>query len=230
MTCGIYSLVFTDYEPFYIGQSVNIEKRYKEHLYALNRRDSNKKLLNAFMLHGFPELFILEETEEENLDILELKYITKFNTAETGLNEWAGPVSVLRGEKHPNSKYTDERIKEVIKLLALDSILSFKVISEKTQVSIHTIESVSSGRNYSHLKNHLPIEYSILESRKGSRKSSASSAKGRGIFYPTILSPNGDEFNIENISKFALENNLNKSHLCGVLNGVRKSHKRWKLK
>lgn len=229
MCSGIYALVFNDCEKIYVGQSVNIDKRYKEHLYAFNRGDSNKKLLQAYKLYGKPELFLLEEANVD-LDTLELEYITKLNTVDNGLNEWCGPIKVLRGEKHPNSKYSDKQVLEVIDLLTSSNILSFAEISEKTGVSVYSVENISSGKVGAHLKSTIPEKYEILEARRGARVSAASSAKGRGITYPIILSPTGEEYNIENITKFAKEHGLNKSHVCGVLNRVRKSHKGWRLK
>jgi group I intron endonuclease len=230
MTAGIYALMFNEYDPFYIGQSVNIEKRFKEHLYALARGDSNGKLLYAYKNYGNPELIILEECDTAVLNDRELHYINALDTVTTGLNEWAGPVSVCRGQAHPNAKYTDLQILEVIKLLASEKFISFKDISAHTKVSISSIENVSCGKVGSHLKDIVPIEYSIMEAKKGNRVSFSSSAKGRGIVYPTILSPSGEEYNIENVTKFAKEHSLNLSHVCGVLHGVRKSHKGWKLK
>lgn len=229
MRSGIYALIFNDCDKLYVGQSINIDKRYKEHLYALTRGDCNKKLLEAFKAYGTPELFILEESAV-NLDELELQYISKLNTVDSGLNEWYGPVKVLRGQNHPNSKYSDTQILEVIYLLTCDIIIPFLEISVKTGVSRYTVENISSGKVGAHLKTSIPEKYKILEARRGSRISEASSAKGRGITYPIILSPSGEEYNIENITKFAKEHDLNKSHLCGVLNRVRKSHKGWRLK
>jgi len=229
MTSGIYALVFTNCDLIYIGQSINIEKRFKEHIYSFNRGDANKKLLEAYKTYNTPELFILEETCQD-LDSLELHYISKFDTVKNGLNEWAGPIKVLRGQAHPNSKYTNKQIEDIIILLSSDEILSFKEIAKIVNVPISTVQNVSSGKVGSHLKNSFPKEYTILENRRNNRISEASSARGRGISYPIILSPNGEEYNIENITKFAEKWGLNRSHLCGVLNGVRKSHKGWRLK
>lgn len=230
MTCGIYALVFDDYDPFYVGQSSNIEVRYAQHIYALARKDCNFKLLQAYAEYGKPELYILDTCLPCELDAKELYYISKFDCVDAGLNEWAGPVSVMRGERHPNAKYTDSQVREVIIMLADAKILPFRDISTVTGVSVSAIQNISSGKTASHFEAELPNEYIILKARRGNRVSSASSAYGRGIVYPTILSPSGNEYKIENVTKFAKEHGLNMSHLCGVLNGVRKSHLGWRLK
>lgn len=229
MTIGIYALMFNNYDPFYIGQSVNIAKRYKEHLYAMKRGDVNAKMLFAFKNYGLPELIIVEECLATELDSKEVYYITKFDVVSNGLNEWSGPVSVCRGELHPNAKFTNEQIKNVIKLLG-DINNTFKSIASITGVSKCTIENISSGRVGAHLKDVIPNEYALMEANKGTRGSVSSSAKGRGITYPIILSPSGEEFNVENVTKFAKEHGLNMSHVCSVLNGVRKSHLGWRIK
>lgn len=231
MTVGIYALLFDTYDPFYIGQSINVEKRYKEHLYSLSKGNSNKKLLYAYENYGKPELIVLEECSVTSLDGREAYYISSLDAVNSGLNEWPGAVGVCRGSKHPNARYTDEQILAVIKLLTADTIIPFAEIKIKTGVSLSNIQNISSGRVGAHLKEIIPVEYSILEARKGNRMPSACSARGRGRVYPPIVSPSGEiYYNIDNVTKFADEHGLNMSHVCGVLNGIRKSHKGWRLK
>jgi predicted GIY-YIG superfamily endonuclease len=67
MTSGIYKLKFEGTSKVYIGQSVNIEKRFKEHIRSLKNRTSAKKLLSGFDTFGHPSIVILEECKDKDL-------------------------------------------------------------------------------------------------------------------------------------------------------------------
>lgn len=64
MTCGIYKLLSEDNECLWIGQSVNIENRFKAHRF---------RLLNELHREGFVEWFISKDKEISSvkLEILE---------------------------------------------------------------------------------------------------------------------------------------------------------------
>lgn len=63
MTCGIYLLRFTGLDKVYIGQSLNIEQRYRKHLQFLRNQDTkaNYRMKAAYLLYGAPQLEILCE-------------------------------------------------------------------------------------------------------------------------------------------------------------------------
>ena len=46
MTCGIYKLVFNGTAKIYIGQSLNIESRYRDHVYFLNKNENKFQTLD----------------------------------------------------------------------------------------------------------------------------------------------------------------------------------------
>ena len=231
MTCGIYALMFNDYEPFYIGQSINIEKRYKEHLYSFIRKDCNEKMLYAYTHFGDPECVIVEECAQDNLDSRELYWIKKLDVVNTGLNMTEGPVEVLRGEKHPNAKYSNDQIMRVAELLIQVPLISYRNIAELTGVKKTTIENIVCKGSHSWVWSATNIPFSKIQELKNIRKTESLTAERRGKVYPPILSPEGIEYtNIPNLKEFSNKFGLNHSHLCGVLNGKVKSHKGWKLK
>ena len=60
MTCGIYCITSKSSQKKYIGQSVNIEQRWKNHLKALSQlKHLNAHLQNSYNKHG-AEDFIFE--------------------------------------------------------------------------------------------------------------------------------------------------------------------------
>lgn len=234
MTIGIYILKFTGTDRVYVGQSTNIEMRYTKHKTMLRNGYSNYKLKEMYNLYGIPTLDIIysQHTYDRlTLDERENYYIKEYRAVEHGLNinstAGGGGGTGLQGEVHGNSRYTNEQITQVFKLLC-ESDNSFLLISEYTGVSIHTIRDISKGKTHKWLSEKYPEKYLIMLELIGLK--SKNTAKDQGIIYPLILSPEGKEFSIANLSAFARENDLNKSHLSGVLNKLRKSHKGWKLK
>jgi group I intron endonuclease len=87
MTSGIYKLKFEGTSKVYIGQSVNIEKRFKEHIRSLKNRTSAKKLLSGFDTFGHPSIVILEECKDKDLmSLLENSYIQTYESFVSGFN------------------------------------------------------------------------------------------------------------------------------------------------
>ena len=82
---GIYIIKNDINDKVYIGQSINIEKRIKEHFWkAQNSNDVsyNVAIHQAIRKYGKEHFSweILQECSEEELDTLEQEYIKKFNS------------------------------------------------------------------------------------------------------------------------------------------------------
>ncbi|MEK7766828.1 MAG: hypothetical protein AAB368_11370, partial [bacterium] len=117
---------------------------------------------------------------------------------------------------------------EVFNLL-IDTNLQGTAISSITGVPLGTIRDISSLVGHLWLAEQYPDRYKVLKSKKGKRVNGRSSAAEKGIQYPKILSPNGDQFLVTNIREFARNNNLDQSALGKVLTGKQKTHKGWQL-
>lgn len=229
---GIYILRFRGTDKVYIGQSINIENRFAAHCSKLRRGIGHKKLQIAYGLYGEPQLEVLMECLEEELDTLENEAIDIFNSVDYGFNicATAGGGCKLLGEDAGNSKYSNESIEQSFLLLVNKSGLTTPQISEITKVSKDTIYAISSGKVHLWLKDKYPIEYSILVSNKPtSRFGKGKTLKERGITYPKIISPEGIKYQVDNTSTFAKEHKLNNGHLVQVLKGQEKQHKGWRL-
>lgn len=229
MTIGIYLLKFSGTDKVYVGQSLRIEERFIKHKLKLKNGTANYKLLEAYRLYGSPNLEIICTCTEQELNSLENEMIEIYDSVNSGYNIRTLAVGGhgLSGELHGNSKYQNDDIIEVFELL-INTNNSFITIHNITGVSIHTIRDISKGKAHKWLADYDNLGYNKLISLIGSRDKNT--AKDQGKIYPLLLSPEGIVHNITNISSFAREHNLNKSHLCGVLNRLRKTHKGWKLK
>ena len=82
---GIYKINNLIHGKVYIGQSINISKRWYEHKYkAFNQNDRsyNSALHSAFRKYGIQNFTfeVIEECDENKLDDLEIKYIKEYDS------------------------------------------------------------------------------------------------------------------------------------------------------
>ena len=118
---GIYKITNKINNKVYIGQSILIEKRLKEHQLRAFRGDSKtnkeyeKSLYRAFRKYGIDNFLfeVIEECEREDLNKLEGKYIKQYNSHIDGYNETDGGEYLIfgkTGEKHNNAKLTEQDV------------------------------------------------------------------------------------------------------------------------
>lgn len=93
MTQGIYLITNTINGRHYVGQSIDIERRFRDHQQSTanpNATDFNTPLHRAFRKYGL-ESFTFEVLEvvpnHSELNSAENKYIAKFNSIATGYNQ-----------------------------------------------------------------------------------------------------------------------------------------------
>lgn len=166
MTIGIYSIYWDNLNEVYIGQSIHIEERFKSHIRLLkNNNHYNCKLQDYFIKYAEPSLIILEECSLELLDNKEEFYIKEFDSFNNGLNLVCGPMSVVRGENHPGSKYSDEVIIKVF-LFLHDRKIPHKEISNICKVHLDVVKGISRGYSHCWLQEVYPTEYKEMLSTK----------------------------------------------------------------
>lgn len=116
---GIYKITNKINNKVYIGQSVDIMKRWRSHKYRSehDNREYNKYLYRAFRKYGVENFSIevLEECTRGELNDKEHYYIELFhsNDDEFGYNETSGyeySQFGMSGEKHHNHKLTEEEV------------------------------------------------------------------------------------------------------------------------
>ena len=110
--CGVYKITNLVNYKVYIGQSINIVNRWKDHVHALNRNDSSCTLLQRAWNKYGEENFsfeILELCAEEQLDEIEIKYIEIYDA----LNPEKGYNIEPGGNKNKHlSDETKQRLRE----------------------------------------------------------------------------------------------------------------------
>jgi group I intron endonuclease len=91
--CGVYKITNVINGKVYIGQSINIKARWKDHVNSLNRKDSNSVLLQrAWNKYGEDNFSfeVLELCTEAMLDEIEIKYIELYDACNHGYNIESG--------------------------------------------------------------------------------------------------------------------------------------------
>lgn len=230
MTIGIYRLCFEGTSNCYVGQSVDIERRYKEHLNSLLNNKANYKMMAAYKLYGLPDLEILCECSIQELNTLESEAIEIFDSVNSGYNVYisAFDAPVLNGENNGNSKHSNEQILQVANLL-MDPKNTANKIKEITGVSINAIQAVSSLSSHSWLQEAHPEIYNKLYLLKGTRKN-PKGIGSRSTIYPAVISPSGQVYkDIENLQRFCQEHQLQRSNFRKMLKGKNHSSKGWRI-
>ena len=242
MTTGIYKLDFKGTHKCYIGQSVNIEKRFTQHLTDLKTGKHNYKLLEAYNLYGNPILQVLAECTSEELDELETEAINVFNSVNDGFNIYMYPnqAPVLKGVDAGNSKYSEEQLTQAYKMLANNPELSYNQIFTLTQVPVSTLTNLVQQRSHVWLREKFPELTLNIDLANTIRKNknnldraeycrTHNTAKAKGINYPNILSPDSIVYSVENVQEFARNHGISKSSLHRILTKQTKSCKGWRL-
>ena len=108
MTIGIYRLVFPNTNKVYIGQSTDIEKRFRAHISTFTTNTATYKLQEAYRLYGKPSLEILIECSLAELNNAETEAVQIFNSYKGGFNSSpGGDLTQRHGDNSPNAKYTN---------------------------------------------------------------------------------------------------------------------------
>lgn len=186
----------------------------------------------AYLIHGAPQLEILCECKQDELNKFEAEAFELYDIAKNGLNIAQEPDIHMAGIRNPASKYSEDQILSVLKQLAVGT--QYKDIHANTEVSISTIRHIANQEAHGYLKDLYPELYSAMLTfgTNGGRMQVSQGASARGIVYPPILAPNGKEYVVTHVANFAKEHGLDASCLAKVLKRTPKykSHKGWKLK
>lgn len=108
---GIYTISFLDSENVYVGSSINIGKRKREHLSCLrNNKHYNNHLQNAYNLYGESNMVfkIIVLCEQEQLLVIEEQKIKEYDSYFNGYNMVEKPTKTNFG-----LKYTEDSKKKM---------------------------------------------------------------------------------------------------------------------
>lgn len=142
MLCGIYKITNQTNGKSYIGQSKNIEVRWKNHKTDSNNPNGDNydyPLYRAFRKYGLENFTfeVLEECSTSLLNEREEYYINKYNTLYQGYNQ----VKVNQG----GTKLTPRQVLDIIEELKTNTTENTEQIGAKYNVSGRIIRGINTG-------------------------------------------------------------------------------------
>ena len=150
---GIYKIENLLNHKVYIGQSVNIAQRWKEHRYCVpSWKNSEYPLYRAIHKYGIDnfEFSVLQECSKEQLNELEIYWIEKYNSFNQGYNQTKGGD----GNPHP-LKLSEEQVLEIYE--KLKGTQSMEEIANEYGVTHPTISNINTGVLWVHKNISYPI-------------------------------------------------------------------------
>lgn len=215
---------------FYGGQAINFEKRMNRHLHSKGKYRTYFD--SAFQKK--PENFILIEeiwVKKETLDCWEKYIIDKYNS------RWPNGYNLTEGG-HNGDNFINNPNKEKIR----------KKYSELKKIFYSTSEGKKRAKEHSEwMKKNSPTKRAevkkkkresmnkFYQTQKGKELAKQHSERMRGQNNPNakkvvLISPDGEKFYMKSYYQFCLENNIDPSHICKVLQSKETHHKGWKAK
>lgn len=142
---GIYRFLNKINNKSYIGQSVNIEQRYKDHVSRAFNSKSDEynslihKAIRKYGLNNF-SFEILEECKKEELNEKEKFWIKQYNSFDNGYNLTTGG-----NQQEATKKFDDIFIKNIQQIL-LNSNITYQEIHNKYNISLGQISAINQGK------------------------------------------------------------------------------------
>lgn len=159
---GIYKITNLINNKSYIGQSVDINKRWRSEIqnaFNSNTNSYDYPLSRAIRKYGLDNFSfeIIERCERKQLNEREKYWIAYYDTYYNGYNQTLGGDTVLH-----MCKLTPEQALEIIEILAKDSKgeVNHKKLASMYNVSRDTIQGINAGRLWYNDKYTYPLHIS----------------------------------------------------------------------
>lgn len=226
MISGIYLLKFDNTTKVYVGQSVDIHRRFRDHLNSMNKGYASIKLLEAYKIYGTPKLEILLELPTNELNDAETSAIEIYNSIADGFNTVAVTTStysldedVCGAYKHPKTTYI-----EIARLLATTNLTNEEIAS-RCDSTRGIVAGISSQTSNLWLKTVCPEYYTKITEKSKFTKGSIGSM---GKVY-TLIGPNNEIELVDNASKFCKKYKLDNGNVSKLFSKTIKYYKGWRL-
>lgn len=229
MIIGIYAIFWEQQDLIYIGKSVDIESRIKRHKSSMiNNKHTNYKVQNAYNKYGMPKFTIIEECRSNKLSELEKVWTEEFNAlSASGLcivNPETGIGNI--GENNLASKHSRLTYLLIFRMLSGPVLIKVNNIAEVLGTTDSVVNSILYSRKHLWLKEKYPFRYSLMLSRNSVRNTYFKINKVSCI----LVSPEGIEYYVSNLTEFAKQHNLTASTLSKLYRKERSHHKNWTIK
>lgn len=172
--CGIYKIENKINGHVYIGQSINIARRWRTHKNQYNQSDNNQyesSLYRAIRKYGLDNFSfeVLEECSRDQLNQKEIYWIKYYNSYLDGYNDTSG------GDAAPPQKVTPKILDEIKAELRDDKLTQIS-ISKKYGVSENIICGINTGYYWYSDEENYPIRKRVIlkdfDKRKPPKKQS----------------------------------------------------------
>lgn len=159
---GIYKITNLSTGQTYVGQSVDIHRRWQEHCRpSKNNKSLIAKAISEFGKENF-SFQILEECLTSELDDKEKFYIEKYNCVyPNGYNS----VAWVNSNRIQNIGYSNDVVFQIISDLT-ETVMSFSEIAEKNKVDISTVSRINSGKTHFQEKITYPIRKTFVKPKE----------------------------------------------------------------
>lgn len=153
---GIYKFENKTNGKIYIGQSINIEKRLKEHInnsQNSNTKDYSTKFYRAIRKYGIKDFTfeIIEEVSKEKLNEREAYWVASYNSYKNGYNSNQGGERVTENqENHPMAKLSNIQALEIKETLKNTRTSQYEIAS-KYNITQSEISQINQGVRWSSL-------------------------------------------------------------------------------
>ena len=162
--CGIYKIINKINNKIYVGQSVNIQKRWYQHLYDANHRPmiGIDQAIKKYGAKNF-QYELIEECSADELNDKEIYWIEKLNTFKgEGYNNSIGGLS-LQGENHPRAFLTDEQVWDIREMYK--NHCKFQEVKDKylsLGISERGLQKIWRNENWQHIHSDVYTEENKL--------------------------------------------------------------------
>lgn len=160
----IYVITNTKNNKQYIGQTNNVIRRWKDHIYSINKSTLPLHLdMNKFGITNFTFQILEENVPKEQMDEREKYWIRKLHTDKTGYN-------ITEGGNYTcvKSKLTEEQVNEIVNLL--QNNIDIISIAEEFGVDRSTISDINTGDSWHNDSLKYPIRPSIYNKKNFSKQ------------------------------------------------------------
>lgn len=151
MTKSIYIIKNDINDKVYIGQAIDVKRRFQAHCKPSSAFVENDLLAKAIQKYGKSHFWYeVLETDIDNYNDREKYWIKFYNSIRpNGYNILNGGEEppILSGTNHPEAKLTEFNLKGIIYDLEY-SDLSYRQLSKKYQIAYSTIGDINQGISY----------------------------------------------------------------------------------